>query len=272
MGDTTMAKPLLPDTLWERIQPLLPPRPKPQRPDRPGRPPSDDRQAWSGILVVLKTGMNWEDLPRERGCGSGMTCWRRWSAGTKAGVWQKVPELLVAAWPGADTSEGTRAMIDSSFVRARGGGGKTGPRPGDRRTTGSQHPVITAAGGAPWVAATTAAHVPEVDPRSGRVAAMPPVRGKPGRPRRRPDRLDGDRGSDSDPPRKKVRRRGLRPPLARRRTAHGSGLGESRGVVERTWSWLHAFGRLRGRTDRSPAIHQAFLTLGCIIICRRLLC
>ena len=71
-----MAKPLLTDALWKRIEPLLPPH-KPRRRRFPGRKPIDDRKALTGILFVLKTGINWEDLPQEMGCGCGMTCWRR---------------------------------------------------------------------------------------------------------------------------------------------------------------------------------------------------
>ncbi len=71
-----MAKPLLPEASWDRIGPLLPP-PKARRGRYPGRKPIDDRRALIGILFVLKTGIPWEDLPREMGCGSGMTCWRR---------------------------------------------------------------------------------------------------------------------------------------------------------------------------------------------------
>ena len=78
-----MAKPLLPDELWKRIEPLLPPHPP--RP-KGGRPPLDDRKALTGILFVLKTGIQWEYLPKEMGCGSGMTCWRRLRDWTQAGV------------------------------------------------------------------------------------------------------------------------------------------------------------------------------------------
>lgn len=266
-----MAKPLLPDELWERIQPLLPPRPQPKRPDRPGRPPLEDRKALTGILFVLKTGIDWEDLPQEMGCGCGMTCWRRLRDWAEAGVWSKLHELLLAELQGADKIDWRRALIDSSFVRARGGGGKTGPSPVDRRKKGSKHQVITDARGAPLVAATTAANVPDVNPMIPLVDAIPPVRGKPGRPRRRPDSLYGDRGYDSDPHRRGLRQRGIRPHIARRRTPHGSGLGRYRWYAERTLSWLHDFGRLRVRKDRSPSNHQAFLSLGCAIICIRFL-
>src|SRR5215467_7327953 len=82
-----MAKPLVPDELWAVVQPLLPPaRPRPKG----GRPPTPDRQALTGILFVLKTGIQWEDLPQEMGCGCGMTCWRRLRDWHQAGVW---PEL-----------------------------------------------------------------------------------------------------------------------------------------------------------------------------------
>ena len=69
-----MAKALVPDELWAMVAPLLPPSPR--RP-KGGRPPVDDRRALAGTLFVLRSGIPWEMLPQEMGCGSGMTCWRR---------------------------------------------------------------------------------------------------------------------------------------------------------------------------------------------------
>lgn len=99
------------------------------------------------------------------------------------------------------------------------------------------------------------------------VEAIAPVRGKRGRPRRRPDRVQGDRAYDSEPHRHQLRVRGIAPILARRRAEHGSGLGVYRWVVERTLSWLHQSRRLRIRYERLPEIHEAFLALGCALIC-----
>jgi transposase len=96
-----MAKPLVSDALWQRIAPLLPP-PRPRRRRYPGRRPIADRKALTGILFVLKTGINWEDLPAEMGCGSGMTCWRRLEARTRAGVRPKLHAVLLAELEGAD--------------------------------------------------------------------------------------------------------------------------------------------------------------------------
>jgi transposase len=262
-----MAKPLVPDALWERIQPLLPPPPKPKRPDRPGRKRTPDRRCFIGILFVLKTGIDWEDLPQEMGCGCGMTCWRRLAYWTEAGVWPKLHEMLLAELEGADQIDWSRAAIDSAHVRARGGGEKTGPSPVDRRKTGSKHFAVADGQGIPLAATTTAANCPDVKELEHAVDAVPPVRGKPGRPKRRPRELYADRGFDSDPHRAALRRRGIRPRIARRNTPHGSGLGRHRWVVERTLSWLHNFGRLRVRKDRSAAIHQAFLSMGCSLIC-----
>jgi transposase len=97
------------------------------------------------------------------------------------------------------------------------------------------------------------------------------VRGKRGRPRRRPQHLQGDRAYDSNAHRIWLRQLPIRPVLARRFTPHGSGLGVYRWVVERTLSWLHQFRRLRIRYERRPESHDAFMTLACALICWRFL-
>ena len=87
-----MTKPLVTDELWQELEPLLPPEPpKPKG----GRPRIDNRAVLTGILFVLKTGLPWEYLPREMGCGSGMTCWRRLRDWQTACVWQKIWQALL---------------------------------------------------------------------------------------------------------------------------------------------------------------------------------
>jgi len=98
------------------------------------------------------------------------------------------------------------------------------------------------------------------------VDAIPAVRGKPGRPRRRPERVQGDRAYDSKRHRVMLQERGIEPVTARRNTEHGSGLGKTRWVVERTVSWLHQLRRLRLRAERRADIHEAFMVLVCIIV------
>jgi transposase len=99
------------------------------------------------------------------------------------------------------------------------------------------------------------------------VDSIAPIAGKVGRPLQRPDSILGDRGYDSQPHRKKLRKRGITPQLAKRRTDNGSGLGIYRWVIERSLSWLHQNRRLRIRYERRNDIHEAFLTIACIKIC-----
>lgn len=99
--------------------------------------------------------------------------------------------------------------------------------------------------------------------------AVPPVRGRVGRPLKRPRTLLADRGYDHDRYRREVRRRGITPQIARRGTPHGSGLGAQRWVVERTIAWLHGFRRLLVRYERRADMHQAFMALACCLICFR---
>lgn len=264
-----MAKLLVPNELWELIEPLIPPRQSPT--EKGGRPPVDDRAALTGILFVLKTGIPWEDLPQEMGCGSGMTCWRRLRDWQAAGVWDQLHELLLAKLREAEKIDFSRAAVDSGTIRAVGGGEKTGPNPTDRRKPGSKHHVITDAEGVPLQVELSAANTHDILLLLPLVVDIPPVRGKPGRPRTRPDALYADRAYDSEPARSLLRWLGIEPHLAKRRTEHGSGLGVFRWVAERTISWLHNFRRLRTRYDRRDDIHEGFLACAKSLICFRVL-
>jgi transposase len=101
------------------------------------------------------------------------------------------------------------------------------------------------------------------------IEAVPPVRGRRGRPRRRPDTVFADRAYDHDKYRKQVKEVGITPVIARRGVAHGSGLGTYRWVVEQGFALLHWFRRLRIRWEIRDDIHEAFLRLACAIICFR---
>ena len=118
-----MARELVDDDLWSVVEPLLP-APKPRNLRHPGRKPLDDRKILSGILFVLMSGIPWEMLPKEMGCGSGMTCWRRLHAWQKAGVWDRLHLTLLARLRSADKIDFSRVVVDSSSVRAVHGGKK----------------------------------------------------------------------------------------------------------------------------------------------------
>jgi transposase len=259
-----MAKPLLTDELWEIIEPVLPrwtPSPK------GGHPRLDDRKALTGILFVLKTGIPWEDLPYEMACGCGMTCWRRLRDWQADGTWLKLHKILLDRLRGADKIDWSRALIDSSQVRAAYGGGGTGPSPVDRSKPGSKHHVVTDASGIPLASSVTASNVNDITEMAPLYNAVPAVAGKVGHPRKRPDALQGDLAYDSEPHRQGLRDMGVEPVLPEKGIDDESGLGQTRWPVERTMSWLHQNRRLRIRYERRPEIHQAFLTLACIKIC-----
>jgi transposase len=261
-----MAKPLVSDELWQRIEPLLP-KPKPRRFRFPGRKPIDPRQALTGIIFVLKTGIPWESLPLEMGCGCGMTCWNYLKAWQEAGVWQRLHQALLSELQEADRIDWSRAAVDSSHARALGGGEKTGENPTDRRKLGSKHHVLVDAQGVPLATTISGSNVPDINELLPVVDAVPEVQGKVGHPRKRPKELYADRAYDSDPHRQQLKNRGIDPKIGRRRTEHGSGLGIYRWVVERTISWLHSFRKLRLRTDRTAQIHEAFVALASSLIC-----
>ena len=129
-----MAKELLSDELWKLIEPILP-KPKPRRFQYSGRKPLDRRQVLTGVLFVLRSGIPWEMLPQELGCGSGMSCWRYLREWQEAGVWQQLHEVLLAKLREADRIDWSRAVVDSSSVRAVLGGPRRAriPRIGARR-------------------------------------------------------------------------------------------------------------------------------------------
>lgn len=141
----------------------------------------------------------------------------------------------------------------------------------DRRKPGSKHHVLTDANGVPIVAQTTAANVHDVNKLLDLVNDVPAIGGKVGAPRYRFDALYADRAYDSQDHREALHAINTEPYIAKRNTEHGSGLGVYRWVVERTLSWLHQFRRLRIRYERRDDIHDAFLTIGCIMICFRTL-
>jgi transposase len=113
-----MAKPLVSDELWALVAPLLPPEPpKPKG----GRPRISDRAALTGIIFVLKSGIPWEMLPQELGCGSSMTCWRRLRDWHEAGVWDRLHQILLDRLGEAGQIDWSRASLDCASVPAKRG-------------------------------------------------------------------------------------------------------------------------------------------------------
>jgi transposase len=152
-----------------------------------------------------------------------------------------------------------------------GGGDDTGPNPTDRSKLGTKHHSLTAAQGIPLSTIVTGANDADVTQLLPLVDNIPDLSGEQGDKPSQPETIYADRAYDSEPHRAELRARGINPKIPKRRTEHGSGLGVFRWVVERTNAWLHAFGKLRLRTDPDGAIHKALVALGSALICLRFL-
>nr|WP_156338572.1 IS5 family transposase [Chondromyces crocatus] len=261
-----MGKQLVPDELWQRIAPLIPA--DPSRP-RGGRPRVPARNALAGIIFVLRTGIPWELLPQEMGCGSGMTCWRRLRDWNEAGVWPQLHQALLDELGRADRISWNRAALDSASVPRKKGGAEIGPNPTDRGKAGSNHHILVDASGVPLAVELTGANVHDSIPFERLLDKVPPIRRPRGRPRKRPSKLHADKAYDHRRCRQACRRRGIRARIARRGIESSQRLGRHRWVVERTLAWLHRFRRLVIRYKRRADIHRAFLMLAVALLCFR---
>jgi len=113
----TLADRLLPDALWQRIQPLPPPPPSHAGGGAPRTVP--DRACMATIVFMARTSTQWALLPvAEFGCGSVTTCWRRFAEWAHAGVFERLQELLLDELGQAGALNGSRVSVDSFSLRA----------------------------------------------------------------------------------------------------------------------------------------------------------
>ena len=260
----------MPEEFFEELKPLLPP----ETPIGPqgGRPQVNHRTVMKVVWFVLCTGCRWHDVPQEMGC-SGRTAHRRLRAWEESGVWDRLHLKLLTWLRKVGKFDPSLVIIDSVTVRAFGGGEETGPSPVDRRKKGSKHTLMVDRHGVPMAVATVGANVSDQTQLIPIVVMdFPQVGGKPGHPKELPDAAYADRGYDNDSTRAILRWLGIEPSIAKRRTAHGSGLGKVRWVVERTIGWLKGLRRMRIRYDRLKVIQEAWNTLAAAVICFRIAC
>jgi transposase len=255
---------LVTDELWNIVAPLLPvhvPSPK------GGRRRLADHLCLNGILFVLREGIRWQSLPTELGWGSGSTCWRRFDEWTAAGVWEAAHVCLVTALGERGLLHLERAVVDSLSLRAVRGGDHTGPNPTDRAKNGCKRHLITDGNGLPLVV--------QIGPANRRDEQWLPsllwwlwVMLGYGR-RCRPAALLADRGYGFPASITLVLAWGIRSLLAPRGSAHGSGLGHTRYVVERTHSWFEHYRRLVRCYENTGVHYQGFYQLAACVICAK---
>ncbi|MEW1616567.1 transposase [Streptomyces sp. NPDC088744] len=159
--------------------------------------------------------------------------------------------------------------MDGSHIRAK----KGDPTPVRRRSTGGRRAASTTSSvtdAAPRSRSSPLpANVSDVTRTLALVDGIPPVAGRPGRPRRRPGALLGDKGYDSNPNRDALRKRRILPVISRKGCPNIKGMGKLRYVVEQTFALLHHFKRLAVRWERRTELHDAFVSLACSLICWR---
>jgi IS5 family transposase len=96
---------------------------------------------------------------------------------------------------------------------------------------------------------------------------IPPIRMPSGQRRRRPGTVHADKAYDHRRCRAYLRRRGIRPRIARRMIESSARLGRHRWMIERTGAWLGGWRWLRIRYERSSKRFYALVLLACAVIC-----
>jgi transposase len=259
-----MADARMPEAFYELARPMLPA----ERESGPqgGRPLIGHYSVLKVIWFVLVTGCRWKDVPRELGC-CGETARTRLQAWERAGIWDELHKTLLTMLRQAGELHAETAIVDSTQVRAFGGGDQTGPSPVDRRKKGTKYTLMVDRDGVPLVIRAAAANRSDQLEMLPTVTSYPAVPGKVGRPPTHPHKLYADAGYDCEATRNILRWLGIEPHIRKRKEPHGSHLGRVRWVVERTISWIKGLRRMRVRYDRSGVSIDAWTSIAAAVIC-----
>src|SRR6266849_6973026 len=263
-----MADACMQEKYYELARPMLPPETEPGA--NGVRPPTGHRTVRKVIWFVLVTGCRWKDVPQEIGC-CGETARTRLQTWERAGIWSKLHQLLLTMLNHAKQLHLESASIDTTQVRAFGGGDATGPSPVDRRKPGTKYTLLVDRDGVPLVIRAVTANRSDQLEILPTVASFPKVAGKPGRPRTHPDTLYADAGFDCEATRSMLRWLGIEPHIRHRNGEHGSHLGRARWVVERTISWIKGLRGIRVRYDRSGTSIDAWTSIAAAVVCFHIL-
>jgi transposase len=216
---------------------------------------------------MARTSTPWALLPaKELGCGSATTCWRRFDEWARAGVFEQLQALLLDELGGAGRVDLERVSVDSFSLRAVKGGAnrRQSSRSGQGRV---QVHVAGDAGGLPLAVVVSAANANDSTMFEAVLDDIPPIRMPSGRRRRRPGKVHADKAYDHRRCRAFLRRRGIKPRIARRMIESSQRLGRHRWTIERTGAWLGGWRRLRIRYERCSERFYALAMLACSVIC-----
>jgi transposase len=255
----------MPDELWALVEPLLPAPPRPLYCGFHRAVP--DPACLAAIVYMARTSTPWRLLPvRELDCGSPATVWRRLTEWATAGVFDRLHIEILDRLGEQGRLDWSRASVDTMSVRAKRGD-QLGANPVDRSKSGSKLHLVCDGGRLPLTAAVTAANVADTTMFAGVLDDVPAVRTPSGRRRTRPAAVHADKAYDSAANRAWLRRRGIRPRIARRGVESSARLGRQRWKVERVLSWLSCWRRLQVRWDRESGWWFAFVLVACALTC-----
>lgn len=263
-----MADACMPEKFYELACPILPPEKEIGR--KGGRPPKTHHTVLKVIWFVLVTGCRWDDVPKEMGC-CGETARTRLQAWEKAGIWDRLHHLLLTMLNRDKELHLETAIVDTTQVRAFGGGEATGPSPVDRRKKGTKYTLLVDRDGVPLAIRAVPANQSDQLEIVPAVLEFPEIGGKRGRPLTHPKKLYADAGFDCETTRLFLAWLGIEPHIRHRNADHGSHLGRVRWVVERTISWVKGLRRMRVRYDRSLISINAWTTVAAAVVCLHIL-
>lgn len=263
-----MANACMPEKFYELARPML--LAEKEIGPAGGRRPKSHHTVLKVIWFVLVTSCRWKDVPKEMGC-CGETARTRLQAWEQAGLWDQLHQLLLPLLNHEKQLHLETAIIDTTQVRAFGGGAATGPSPVDRRKKGTKYALLVDRDGVPLVLRAVPADRSDQVVILPTVVEFPAVGGKPGRPLTHPKQLYADAGFDCEATRNILRWLGIEPHIRHRNGDHGSHLGRVRWVVERTISWIKGLRRMRVRYDRSETSLDAWTSLAAAVVCLQIL-
>jgi transposase len=258
----------MPEKFYELAHPMLPPETEIGLDG--GRPRKSHYVVLKVIWFVLVTSCRWKDVPKEMGC-CGETARTRLQEWERAGIWSGLHQLLLKMLNQEKQLHLETTIIDTTQVRAFGGGEATGPSPVDRRKKGTKFTLLVDRDGVPLVLRAVPANRSDQCEILPAIVDFPIVAGKPGRPRTHPQELYADAGFDCEATRNILRWLGIEPHIRHRQGEHGSHLGRVRWVVERTISWIKGLRRMRVRYDRSLTSIDAWTSIAAAVVCLQIL-
>ena len=257
------------DEFWEKVEPLIPPAPSHAK---GGRTRMDDRKAFAAMIYVLRTGIQWNALPREMGASS--TVHDRYQEWERKGFFEELWRAGLAEYDELEGIEWEWQTLDGVMTKAPLGRGATGKNPTDRAKMGTKRSMLTDGAGIPLAVAVEGANRHDskllVATLEGLVVARPSCSEEGADSRKQ--HLCLDAAYDSEPVRQELEARSYEPHISpadkekrsERKEARQHLDGRARRwVVERTHSWLNRSRRLQVRWEKKTENYLAFIHLAC---------